>query len=349
MPSLQVLDHSIDRRLVTPERLGRIVDLGSQAGHAPVKDLIGTPSGTAEEIAATVAEQQRFIDFAGEKVAAVLDERILYRQRYRSRQPGSDQLELELPQWPAEAEALEIEGVSLDTYRLNEVWKRYVYRNSGWGATSHGSRITQQPVAGTEIDNLRVDFTAGYLMPGQITPWEASRAYIKDSSSSVGTVLPLFGSWILPTDPQNKLRFECTTAGTTAGTEPVWPVAEPWEAGRAYANDEWALATDGPIGLWFQATTGGTAGDIEPIWPIAVDGTVADNDIEWTTRAELTFADGANLIWTAHFTEELPIALQEICALLAIELLKKIIGQDCEDEKCVEDFRNTAKAIRFAA
>jgi hypothetical protein len=284
----------------------------------------------------------------------VLDDRILYRQRYRSRQPGTDLLELELPQWPAESEALEVQSFDIDDYRLNG--DRYVYRDGGWVATSHASRLTQESVAGTEIENHRIDWFAAYLMPGQIDEWKAGRSYIKLSSSSVGpSPLPEFGSWVKPTDPKhanNKLRFECTTAGDTAvATEPTWPVAEPWEAGRAYAAGAWALATDKPIGLWFEATTGGTAGEDEPGWPLVADDTVADNDIIWTARAELIFVEAgpATVVWTAHFTEELPVSLQEMCALIAIETLKKIIGQACDDKTCVDDFKRTAQALRRAA
>jgi len=351
MPSLEVLDHSIDRRFVTPARLQKIVGYGG--GHVSVDEIIG-PKAFAADPATAVAAQQRAIDHAVEKIEGVLDCRILYRQRYRSRQPGSDQLELELPQWPAESEALEVQGVDINGYRLNR--DRYVYRNGGWAAVRHAARLTQEGLAGTEIENHRIDFFAGYLMPGQINEWKAGRSYIKLSSTSVGPhTLPEFGSWIKPTDPKhanNKLRFECTTAGDSAlATEPTWPVAEPWEAGRVYAIGAWALATDTPIGLWFEATTGGTAGEDEPTWPLVVDDTVDDNGTIWTARAELTFAEPgpATVVWTAHFTEELPVSLQEMCALIAIETLKKIIGQPCDDKSCVDDFKMTARALRRAA
>ena len=350
MPSLEVLDHSIDRRFCTPARLQEIVGYGG--GHTVVDEIIG-PKAFAADSAAAVIAQQRAIDHAVEKIEGALSDRILYRQKYRSRQAGTDLLELELPQWPVESEALEILGVGIDGYRLNR--DRYVYRDGGWGSTSHGSRLTQEPVAGTEIDNFRIDFIAGYLMPGQIDKWKASRSYIPLSSSSVGdNPLPTHGSWIKPLGPvhaNNALRFECTTAGDTAASEPAWPTAEPWVAERVYATGAWALAPDKPIGLWFEATTGGTAGDTEPAWPLVANDTVDDNDIVWTARAELTFAEEApaTVVWTAHFTEELPVSLEEMCALIAIETLKKIIGQQCDDEKCVADFRQTAQAIRRAA
>ena len=347
MPSLEVLDHSIDRRFCTPARLQEIVGYGGN--HDSVDEIIG-PKAFAADAAAAVIAQQRAIDHAVEKIEGALDDRILYRQRYRSRQPGSDLLELELPQWPAESEALELLGVDIDGYRLNR--DRYVYRDGRWSATRHASRLTQEGVAGTEIENHRIDFFAGYLMPGQIDEWTANRLYIEKSSSSVGShPLPEFGSWTLPIDPNNKLRFECTTTGTTDSSEPDWPAARPWEAGRVYATGDWALATDRPIGLWFQATSGGTSGDDEPTWPLIADElSEQDGTVTWTARAELTFAEGpSTLVWTAHFTEELPVSLQEMCALIAIETLKKIIGQPCKDKGCVDDFKRTAQALRRAA
>ena len=351
MPTFEVLDHSIDRRFCTPSRLQEIVGYGGN--HDSVDTIIG-PKAFANSPGKAVTDQQRAIDHAVEKIEGVLDDRILYRQRYRSRQPGSDQLELELPQWPVESEALEVQSFDIDGYRLNR--DRYVYRDGGWPATSHASRLTQESVAGTEIENHRIDFFAGYLMPGQIDDWKAARSYITLSSSSVGPhPVPAFGSWVKPTDPKhanNKLRFECTTAGPSAlTTEPTWPVAEPWETGRTYTAGAWALATDRPIGLWFEATTGGTSGETEPGWPLVVGDVADDNGIVWIARAELTFAEPgpATVVWTAHFTEELPVSLQEMCALIAIETLKKIIGQPCDDKGCVDDFKRTARALRRAA
>ena len=348
MPRIQVLNRSIDGRFTTPKRLSEIVGYGGN--HQPVDSIIG-PVAEAADLPTAVAAQQRAIDFAGQKIEAELDGRILQRQRYRSRQPGSDDTELELPFYPVEDEALEVEGVDLDNYRLNEESRRYVYRDGGWRAIRRAARYTQDSVAGTEIDLLRVDFTAGCLMPGQIQPWVVDRSYIPKSSSSVGAILPDFGSWTFPSDPNNRLRFECTTAGDTAATEPDWPTATPWEAGKTYGANEWVLATDIPIGLWFEPTTPGTSGETEPVWPLIVDDndTVVDGSVTWTVRSELTFADGANLIWTAHFAAELPVSLQEIAALWAIELTKKTIGQDCDEQSCATDFRQMAESLRFLA
>ncbi len=347
MPSLEVLDHSIDRRFCTPARLEEIVGYGG--GHLVVDEIIGPKAFLADPATAVIA-QQRAIDHAVEMIEGVLDDRILYRQRYRSRQPGTDLLELELPQWPAESEALEAQGFEIDAYRMNR--DRYVYRDGRWAATRHASNITQEGRAGTEIENHRIDFFAGYLMPGQIDEWEGGRSYIEKSSSSVGVhSLPEFGSWTLPTDPNNKLRFESTTAGTSGATEPnPWPTATSWEANRAYGATEWVLATDRPIGLWFEPTTPGTSGDDEPAWTLKVDDEIKDGTVTWTVRKQLTFAEGPDtLVWTAHFTEELPVSLQEMCALIAIETLKKIIGQPCKDKDCVADFKRTAQALRRAA
>ena len=75
MSSLQVLTRSIDRRLVTPKRLGEIVDLGDGGSTSSVSSLIGATAVTANP-----TEARRYIDMATEKVEKMLDGLIFYRQ-----------------------------------------------------------------------------------------------------------------------------------------------------------------------------------------------------------------------------------------------------------------------------
>lgn len=350
MPSLQVLTAAYDRRFVTPARLSEIV--GSAGAYSNVDALIG-PAAEAADPAAALVNQKRVIDQARERIEAKLQGRQLYRQRYRSRQPGSDLTELELPQWPAQAEALEILGISVDTYRLNDPGPRIVYRDSPWNAARQSARFTEQPVAGTEEDSYRIDFWAGYLMPGQIDDWVADRSYAPNRSISVGAPVASHGSWTKPTDPTNLLRFECTAAGTTASSEPAWPTAAPWSPATTYATGAWALATKGPIGFWLEATTGGVSGatdDDEPAWPTTAGETVDDSTVTWTVREELTFAEGPDtLVWTGHFVEELPITLQELAAELAIKLAMRSVGQKCEEKDENQCMARFVRELRFAA
>ncbi len=368
MSSLQVLEPALDRRLVTPARLSEIVGLGGS--HAKVDSIIGPVAEAADPVTA-LANQQRFIDMAGEKVENILQGRILYRQGYRSRQPGTSMQRLQLPQWPVESEGLEILsnfGVSLGvvtsastdssvSHRLEDPRdspnKRYLYRDGGWPARTWVAAFQPGPIAGTEFSDYRIDFTAGRLMPGEIDDWTADRAYIPNSSSSVGIgTVPAFGSWARPSLSQtNELLFQCVTAGTTASAEPSWPKALPWFPETAYATDDYTIATKGPINLWFRATTGGTSNTIEPTWPLVDGDTVDDGSVVWTAREELEFAEvPGTLVWNGHFAVDLPLALQDAVALVAINLAKKVSGEQCKKgESTSMAMREFSSSIRRLA
>lgn len=353
---LQVLTPAVDTRLVAPARLAAVVS--GNAKNVDVESLIGetandTPAGTA------LANRYLYIDLAGEKIEAILEDRLLYRQRYRWRTKGTDRRELGLNQWPAEREALRVQGIDDGDLRLNDVDDRYLYRHGGFQASGSAQRFTGARVPGTEIDNYRIDFTAGFLMPGQTDVWTADRAYIPNSSSSVGTSPPEFGSWTNPTDPQNLLYFECAIAGATASSEPAWPTVAPWEpetdyiAAAAPVPPSWVLPTDMPIHLWFEATTGGTSAELEgeePAWPLVAGETVQDGSVVWTAREELLFPEGpGTLVWAGHLVEELLLVLQEKAAQLAIDIARRIVGTECDDDKCAKDFAQLVRGLRLVA
>ena len=355
MGELRVLTPAVDIRLTTPARLVEVVALGS---HTAVESVIGQKA-IDDDAAKALLNQYRYIDLAGEKIEALLEDRLLYRQRYRWRTKGTDRRELGLIQWPAEREALQIQGIDDGDLRLNEVDERYLYRHGGFPASGSAQRFTGARVPGTEIDNLRIDFTAGYLMPGQTDVWTADRAYIPNSSASVGTSPPAFGSWVQSTDRQNRLYFETVVAGTTASSEPDWPTVAPWEPETAYvvaaapAPPSWVVPTDMPIGFWYEATTAGTSAALEgeePAWPLVAGETVQDGDVIWTAREELLFPEGPDtLVWAGHLVEELSLLLQEKAAQLAIDIASKISGVDCDDDKCADDFVRTVRGLRLAA
>lgn len=353
---LQVLTPAVDTRLVTPARLAEVVSANTK--NADVESLIGETAVTADPVVALL-NQFLYIDLAGEKIEAILEDRFLYRQRYRWYTKGSDRREIGLDQWPAEREALRVQGIDDGDLRLNQVDDRYLYRHGGFPASGSAQQFTGARVPGTEIDNLRIDWTAGFLMPGQTDVWTIDRPYKVNESSSVGTDPPAFGSWTQSTDRQNLLYFEAVIAGTTAGAEPNWPTVAPWEAETAYvaaaapAPPNWVIPTDMPIHLWFEATTAGTSAALEgeePAWPLVPGETVQDGTVVWTAREELLFPEGPNtLVWAGHLVEELPLVLQEMAAQLAIDIAKKIVGTVCKEKDRLAAFKGLVQGLRLVA
>lgn len=125
-----------------------------------------------------------------------------------------------------------------------------------------------------------------------------------------GTEGKIIGDKILPTESTG-FYYECTTAGTTGGTEPEWPItqddtiadgtvvwtartffdavaAEPrnfvtWQASTAFTTDDSAWPTV-KNGFYYECTTAGTTGGSEPTFPTTRGDTVADGTVIWTCR-----------------------------------------------------------------
>lgn len=55
-----------------------------------------------------------------------------------------------------------------------------------------------------------------------------------------------------------------------------------WEASTAYILNDYVQPTTPNNLFTYKCTTAGTSHSGEPTWPLAADGTVADNDVEWT-------------------------------------------------------------------
>lgn len=119
-----------------------------------------------------------------------------------------------------------------------------------------------------------------------LTPWGAA------------TILAL-GSEIRPT-VDNGLRYEVTTGGATAGTQPTWPTTI---GGTVTENDvsatAWAATTALSLGAirrptvantyLYEVTTAGTTAAAQPAWPTTVGATVADGSVTWTCRARAAY------------------------------------------------------------
>lgn len=145
----------------------------------------------------------------------------LARMRYRETRRGDGRRELYLSRLPVEAESLtlSVSGQDITDWSLLEAEYGLVFRSNGWPEAS------REP-------NIVARYTAGYLLSGDISTWNAERTYEA-------------GWFVRPTSPA-MLRFECTSAGTSGTSEPTWPEI----AGGAVADGSvvWTArsATEGP-------------------------------------------------------------------------------------------------------
>jgi|CXWL01.1.fsa_nt_gi hypothetical protein len=152
------------------------------------------------------------------------------RARWQEARPGDGGHYLLLSRWPIEVVAEVTFGVSdpavvsaacysvVGDGPLGSPWgsRDKLYARAGWSYTSERcARGGLDPLqAGTRPLEYSVSFTAGWIAADQVADW---------SSSAAKTV----GLFARPTSASSaaatQLRYECTTAGTTGGTEPAWP------------------------------------------------------------------------------------------------------------------------------
>lgn len=128
-------------------------------------------------------------------------ERPIPRQVYSEALPGLDRRDLVLTVWPLEAESLSVtvDGDSVTDF-TTEADRGTLWRESGWPADEDPSRVV-------------VAYAGGWVLPAEVSDWQASTAYAA-------------GRWARPTvRTASPLLFQCTSAGTSAGTEPDWSAA----------------------------------------------------------------------------------------------------------------------------
>lgn len=205
MLDLTVTAPATDTRIVLPSAL--VSALGVTAG-APADAL-------ADRISQLVADRR---DMVG---------RDLWRQAYTERLEGADQYTLQLARWPIEGDP-EIEnvfGLTVDfgpgrlDARVTGRNRHSVYRRNGWERPAERDPVTGERVAAPSAHHYTADYTAGYLMPGQIVTWSGALAVIAGGSAAYGEG----PGWVRATARSVALRFEATVGGTTAASEPVWP------------------------------------------------------------------------------------------------------------------------------
>jgi len=137
-----------------------------------------------------------------------------------------------------------------------------------------------------ELHKAMENITADY---NNHTIWQASTSYSIDA-----IVIPTTKNWHF---------YRCTTAGTSAASEPTWPTAAGGtvtDGGVTWTEDtrpNWAGLTTYSMGDFvvsttknghrYRCTTAGTSAASEPTWPTTKAGTVVDGTITWTENGKL--------------------------------------------------------------
>lgn len=192
---------------------------------------LATPAAVvALDAALSVADARALLDSSAATVEAIFN-RPPWRQAYveRTLAPGGHRLMLS--RWPIEDDPpvvtiIDNGTVDVTTYSVTGTHRHSLYRRHGWARAGRADPLTGDFRSPTQTLWYSVPFTAGWLMPGQVSTWAASTAYKAEvattSADDPATGVPyLVGSWVRSTDPRIVLRFECTTAGTTDATEPA--------------------------------------------------------------------------------------------------------------------------------
>lgn len=130
--------------------------------------------------------------------------RELARQRYQETLAGRGRKRLRLACNPIDPDSVTVtvDGTAETDFEVEEWESGTIYLAGGW--------------PDSEERDVAVTYKGGFLMPaattaaGVVTGWSATQAYAA-------------GAWVRSVATAAALRFECTTAGTSAGTEPTWP------------------------------------------------------------------------------------------------------------------------------
>jgi len=200
----------------------------------------------AAESALAVATAREWIDAAGDLICRDVLKRELWRQAYLEEVPGKGGQVLALSRWPIEDDpppVSTIDGSAMDTstYSVQGRHRHSLYRRYGWELAGLAEEFGRQVISPTDSKAYSVAYTAGYLMPGQVSTWAAATAY-QTEPASISYDDPLTGvpyvrgAWVRSADRRVQLRFECTTAGTTGASEPAAFTASATAAGDTIAD-----------------------------------------------------------------------------------------------------------------
>ncbi|MBT8463020.1 MAG: hypothetical protein KJO44_10915 [Gemmatimonadetes bacterium] len=152
---------------------------------------------------------------------AIADElgREPWLQTYLERLPGNGGVNLHLSRWPLKGKPSSItlgtgdspSTVTAADYSLGGRRHDYVYMANGWNLTERdGPR--SMPVDGDRSLDYNVAYSAGWVMPDEISVWTSEGAVAANS-------------WWRSTDSEQDdvLIFQADGAGSHDATEPTWP------------------------------------------------------------------------------------------------------------------------------
>lgn len=187
---------------------------------------------TQLDIASTDTSQDARIDgliiAASEQIAAAMQSlaynsaRVPWLQTYLEKTPGPGGTFLRLSNWPIKGDPASVtlgtgsspSTVTASTYSVAGPSRDRLYRATGWNLTQRDTPGLI-PAYGDRALDYNVTYTAGWIMPDEITEWSGG--------ASVAA-----SAWFSATDVDEPFIFQAdATGGTThASTEPTWPTVE---------------------------------------------------------------------------------------------------------------------------
>lgn len=159
-------------------------------------------TGTSED-----AKLATLIVAASRACIAYMGGRELARQQYTETLPGNERRRIQLSYYPLDANST---TVTVDGSSYTEDTDYIVEDPAAgrlWGAAVWP--VSNAQPGDSAKSTISVVYKAGYVLPNWISDWTASTAYAA-------------GDWVRPSTPVKDFLFECTTAGTSAASEPTW-------------------------------------------------------------------------------------------------------------------------------
>lgn len=182
---------------------------------ADVESELSITAGSDDaKINALIRSAGEYIRTSGE----LLDGRDPWLQTYLESRPGDGGVYLPLSRWPAKGDLSSVTlgtgasptTIDSDDYSVAGAARDRIYMAGGWNLSRRGESFGIAVADNRDLD-YNITYPAGWVMPDQLsTAWAATTAYA-------------VGDWVQnQSDLDYPLIFECTTAGTSAGSEPAW-------------------------------------------------------------------------------------------------------------------------------